>query len=198
MERLGMLRRLYDWTVALADKPYAIWALALVSFLESSVFPVPPDALLAPMALARPEKAFRYAFVCTITSVLGGIAGYAIGSLLYDSLGLFLLNFYGYGSKIEVVKELYAQYGAWFILIKGLTPIPFKLVTIVSGFMDYPLWQFIGLALVTRGARFFLLAFLFNRYGESLRDVIERHLTLVVFGFLMVVVLGFIIVSRLV
>ena len=102
-----MLRRLYDWTVALAEKPYAVWALALVSFLESSIFPVPPDALLAPMALARPERAFRYALVCTLASVAGGAAGYAIGSLLYDSVGLFLLNLYGYGSKIESVKALW-------------------------------------------------------------------------------------------
>jgi membrane protein YqaA with SNARE-associated domain len=193
-----MLRRLYDWTVALAEKPYALWALALVSFLESSIFPVPPDALLAPMALARPERAFRYALVCTLASVAGGVAGYAIGSLLYDSLGLFLLDLYGYGGKIEAVKALYAEYGAWFILIKGFTPIPFKLVTIVSGFMDYPLAAFVGLALLTRGARFFLLAFLFNRYGGSLRLFIERHLTAVVVGSLMIIVLGFVLVSRLV
>lgn len=193
-----MLRRLYDWTVALADKPYAIWALALVSFLESSIFPVPPDALLAPMALARPERAFRYALVCTLASVAGGAAGYAIGSLLYDSVGLFLLNLYGYGSKIETVKALYAEYGAWFILIKGFTPIPFKLVTIVSGFMDYPLWQFMGLALVTRGGRFFLLAYVFNRYGDGLRLWIERHLTAVVVAALLVIVSGFILIGRLV
>ena len=193
-----MLRRLYDWTVALADKPYAIWALALVSFLESSIFPVPPDALLAPMALARPERAFRYALVCTLASVAGGAAGYAIGSLLYDSVGLFLLNLYGYGSKIETVKALYAEYGAWFILVKGFTPIPFKLVTIVSGFMDYPLWQFMGLALVTRGGRFFLLAYVFNRYGDGLRLWIERHLTAVVVAALLVIVSGFILIGRLV
>jgi membrane protein YqaA with SNARE-associated domain len=126
------------------------------------------------------------------------VAGYAIGSLLYDSLGLFLLNLYGYGGKIEAVKALYAEYGAWFILIKGFTPIPFKLVTIVSGFMDYPLAAFVGLALLTRGARFFLLAFLFNRYGGSLRLFIERHLTAVVVGSLMIIVLGFVLVSRLV
>lgn len=193
-----MLRRLYDWTVALAEKPYAVWALALVSFLESSIFPVPPDALLAPMALTRPERAFRYALVCTLASVLGGVAGYAIGSLLYDSVGLFLLNLYGYGAKIETVKALYAEYGAWFILIKGFTPIPFKLVTIVSGFMDYPLWHFIGLAMITRGGRFFLLAFVFNRYGDVLRHWIERHLTAVVVGAVLVIVLGFVLVSRLV
>ena len=193
-----MLRRLYDWTVALAEKPYAIWALAVVSFLESSIFPVPPDALLAPMALARPQQAFRYALVCTLACVAGGVAGYAIGSYLYESVGMFLLSLYGYGGKIEQVKALYAEYGAWFILIKGFTPIPFKLVTIVSGFMDYPLAQFIGLAAVTRGARFFLLAFVFNRYGQSLRQFIERHLSLVVMGSVALIVLGFFIISRLV
>ena len=193
-----MLRRLYDWTVALAEKPYAIWALAVVSFLESSIFPVPPDALLAPMALARPQQAFRYALVCTLASVAGGVAGYAIGSYLYESVGMFLLSLYGYGGKIEQVKALYAEYGAWFILIKGFTPIPFKLVTIVSGFMGYPLAQFIGLAAVTRGARFFLLAFVFNRYGQSLRQFIERHLSLVVMGSVALIVLGFFIISRLV
>jgi membrane protein YqaA with SNARE-associated domain/disulfide bond formation protein DsbB len=164
-----MLRALYDWTVRLAESPRASWALAAVSFAESSFFPVPPDVMLAPMALARPERAYRYALICTIASVLGGILGYAIGSLLFDSVGLWMLNLYGLGQKIDDVRSSYAQYGAYLILIKGLTPIPFKVVTIVSGAMSYPLAAFIALSVITRGARFFLVAVMM-RHASVLRQ----------------------------
>src|SRR4051812_48738388 len=110
-----MLRRLYDWCIAAADKPYALWMIGIVSFAESSFFPVPPDVMLIPMSLARPQKAYLYALVCTITSVLGGIVGYAIGYLLYDSVGAWIIQFYGYGDKVEAFRAAYAQYGAWII-----------------------------------------------------------------------------------
>ena len=130
----AMLRRIYDWCIDAAHKPYALWIMGAVSFAESSFFPVPPDVMLIPMSLARPERAWLYASVCTATSVLGGILGYAIGALLYDSVGHWLIQFYGYGDKVEAFRAGYAEYGAWIILLKGLTPIPYKLVTITSGF----------------------------------------------------------------
>lgn len=185
-----MLRKLYDWIIAYSSKPSAPWALALVAFAESSVFPVPPDVLQVPMTLARPDKAWRYALIATIASVLGGLVGYAIGALLYDSVGKFLIELYGYGQKVDQFRAAYAHYGHWVILLKGLTPIPFKLVTITSGFADYSLFWFIVLSVITRGARFFLLAALLHYFGPSAREFIEKRLGLVTLGFLAILVIG--------
>jgi len=171
-----MLRRLYDWCIAAAFKPYAKWLMGFVSFIESSFFPIPPDVMLIPMSLARPERAYSYAFLCTWTSVLGGILGYAIGALLYDSVGAWLIGLYGYGDKVEAFREAYNRYGALIILLKGLTPIPYKIVTITSGFAGYNLLAFIGLSVIARGMRFYFLAFLLNRYGERARAMIEERL----------------------
>ncbi len=192
-----MLRKLYDWIVALSARPSAPWALAAVAFAESSFFIVPPDVMLAPMALARPERAFRYAFICTLGSVAGGMLGYAIGHLLFDSVGMWILNLYGYGEKVELVKEAYAKWGAMLILLKGLTPIPFKLVTIVSGALDYNFPLFVILSFITRGARFFLLAGLLNRFGGPMRTFIENRLGLVVSGMVALFVLGLIVAAKL-
>ena len=128
-----MLRRLYDHFIAAAGKRHALWTMGAMSFAESSFFPVPPDIMLIPMALARPDRAWLYATVCTIASVAGGVLGYLIGSLLYDSVGQWLIQLYGYGDKVESFRAAYAAYGAWIILLKGLTPIPYKIVTITSG-----------------------------------------------------------------
>jgi len=171
-----MLRRLYDWCIAAAYKPYAKWLMGGVSFVESSFFPVPPDVMLIPMSLARPDKAYSYATLCTWTSVLGGVLGYAIGALLYDSVGLWLIGLYGYGDKVEAFREAYNKWGALIILLKGLTPIPYKIVTITSGFSGYNLLLFVVLSIITRGARFFFLAFLLNRYGERARQILEERL----------------------
>jgi membrane protein YqaA with SNARE-associated domain len=171
-----MLRRVYDWCIAAAHKPYALWLLGAVSFVESSFFPVPPDVMLIPMSLARPQRAWTYAAVCTIASVVGGVLGYAIGALLYDSVGLWLVHLYGLGGKVEAFREGYAQWGSLIILIKGFTPIPYKLVTITSGFAGYNFGLFVLLSLVTRGGRFFLSAFLLNRYGDAARQTIEKRL----------------------
>jgi uncharacterized membrane protein YdjX (TVP38/TMEM64 family) len=192
-----MLRKMYDWIVALSARPSAPWALAAVAFAESSFFIIPPDVMLAPMALARPERAFRYAFICTLGSVAGGILGYAIGHLLFDSVGMWILDLYGYGSKVEIVKEAYAKWGAMLILLKGLTPIPFKLVTIVSGALDYNFPLFVILSFITRGARFFLLAGLLNRFGGPMRTFIENRLGLVVSGMVALFVLGLIVAAKL-
>src|SRR6478672_13103255 len=125
-----MLRRIYDWCIDAAHKPYALWIMAAVAFAESSFFPVPPDVMLIPMSLARPARAYVMAAWCTLASVVGGLVGYAIGAVLYDSVGAWLIQLYGYGDKVEAFRAGYAQWGAWIILLKGLTPIPFKVVTI--------------------------------------------------------------------
>jgi membrane protein YqaA with SNARE-associated domain len=174
-----MLRKTYEWMLSIAGRPSAPYALGAVSFAESSFFPVPPDVMLVPMSLARPERAWFYAALCTVTSVAGGLVGYAIGALLYDSVGKWLFQLYGLESGAEAFRTAYAQYGAWIILLKGLTPIPYKLVTITSGFAGYDLLAFTVLSLVTRGARFALLAALLGRYGKSIKGILDRHLGLV-------------------
>lgn len=169
---------MYDWCVRAADKPHANWLLGAVAFAESSFFPVPPDVMQIPMSLARPERAYFYALICTLASVAGGVLGYAIGALLYDSLGLWLIQLYGYGDKVEMFRAQYAQYGSLVILIKGVTPIPYKLVTITSGFAGYNFGLFVLLSLITRGARFFIAAFLLHRYGARARETFEKRLGL--------------------
>lgn len=173
-----MLRRCYDWFIAAAYKPFAKWIMGAVSFAESSFFPVPPDVMLIPMSLARPEKAYSYALLCTWTSVAGGVLGYAIGAILYDSLGLWLVSLYGYGDKVDAFRQAYNEYGAWIILLKGFTPIPYKVVTITSGFAGFDLPLFILLSIITRGGRFYVLAFLLSRYGVRARAMIEERLGL--------------------
>jgi membrane protein YqaA with SNARE-associated domain len=193
-----MLRRIYDWCIDAAHKPYALWIMAAVSFAESSFFPVPPDVMLIPMSLARPARAWVYATVCTAASVLGGVLGYAIGALLYDSLGQWLINLYGLGDKVEAFRAGYAEYGAWIILLKGLTPIPYKLVTITSGFANFNIWLFIVLSVIARGGRFFVVAILLNRYGEWIRVRIERHLGFWVSLGAGVLVAGFIVAFKMI
>ena len=171
-----MLRRTYDRIIAASGKPYAAWTLGSVSFVESSFFPIPPDVMLIPMALARPDRAWHYATLCTWTSVLGGLLGYGIGALLYDSVGQWLIAIYGYGDKVEAFREAYNQYGAWIILLKGLTPIPYKIVTITSGFAGYNIFLFVLLSIIARGMRFYFIAWLISRYGPRARVIIEERL----------------------
>ena len=173
-----MLRRLYDWCVAAAGRPYASWLMGVISFMESSFFPIPPDVMLIPMSLARPDRAYFYATLCTATSVAGGIFGYAIGHFLYESLGLWLMHLYGYGDKVEAFRAAYNQYGAWIILLKGLTPIPYKIVTITSGFANYNILLFVLFSVIARGVRFYALAFLLHRYGPKARELLEARLEL--------------------
>jgi membrane protein YqaA with SNARE-associated domain len=174
-----MLRRLYMRTLALAASPRAPWWLAAVAFAEASVFPIPPDALLIPMALARPDKAWRYAAICTAGSVIGGALGYLIGYAVFNQLARPLITFYGYGDRFAAFVDLYAHYGLWVIVIKGLTPIPYKIVTIASGAASFSFPLFMAASLLTRGARFFLVAALLRLFGNQVRDFIERRLTLV-------------------
>lgn len=190
-----MFRALYDWTLRLAHHRHALRSLALVSFAESSFFPVPPDVMLVPMILARRDKAFLIAGVCTLASVIGGILGYAIGYFLYDTLGQWLIQLYGMGDKIEQFRAWYQQWGAAIILIKGLTPIPFKLVTIASGLAAFNFPLFILSAAVTRAARFFLVAALLKRFGEPVQAFIEKRLNLLAWGFLALIVAGFVAIA---
>jgi membrane protein YqaA with SNARE-associated domain len=192
-----MLRRVYDWCIAAADKPYALWILAAVAFAESSFFPVPPDIMLVPMSLAKPPRAWVYALVCTIASVTGGLLGYAIGALLYDSVGHWLISLYGLGDKVETFREFYARWGSVAILLKGLTPIPYKLVTITSGFAGYNIWLFVLFSVITRGARFFIEAVLLNRFGEPIRAEIEKRLGLWVTLFAILLIGGVIVAVKL-
>jgi membrane protein YqaA with SNARE-associated domain len=169
-----MLRNVYHRTLALAASPRAPWWLAAVAFAESSFFPIPPDVLLVPMALA-----WRLALICTIASVCGGALGYFIGYAVFNQLALPVLRFYGYGAKFAAFQAMYAEWGLWVILIKGLTPIPYKIVTIASGAAKFNFWLFMAASAATRGARFFIVATLLHFWGDRVKDFIERRLTLV-------------------
>jgi membrane protein YqaA with SNARE-associated domain len=184
-----MFNRFYHWILSLAESEHAPAALAAMAFAESSFFPIPPDVILVPMSLAKPQRAWRYALICTIASVAGGALGYAIGALLYDTLGQWLIHAYGYGDRVAALKETYARWGALVILIKGLTPIPYKLVTIVSGLLGYNFAIFLALSILTRGARFFILAGALNLFGDRLRVALERHFALFI-GILAATIIG--------
>src|SRR5271168_3175821 len=193
-----MLKRIYDWCIDAAHKPYALWILGGVAFAESSFFPIPPDVMLIPMSLARPQRAWLYAGVCTAMSVLGGMLGYAIGALLYDSVGQWLIQIYHLGDKVETFRAGYAEYGAWIILLKGLTPIPYKLVTITSGFANYNIWLFILCSIIARGGRFFIVAIVLNRYGDVIRAEIEKRLGLWLTAFVLIIASGFVVAIKLI
>lgn len=192
-----MLRRFYDRVIALAEHPQALWWLAMVSFVESSFFPIPPDALLIPMVLAKPERAWIIATVCTIASVAGGFLGYAIGYYFFETWGHSIIEFYGLQDGFARFQQQFNEYGLWVILIKGLTPIPYKLVTIASGAAHFDLVTFGLASLLTRGARFFLVAALLRIFGDPIRHFIEKRLTLVTTGFIVILVGGFVAIAYL-
>jgi membrane protein YqaA with SNARE-associated domain len=191
-----MFDRLYDRVKILAGSPHAEGALAAIAFAESSFFPIPPDVLLAPMALAEPRRAWRFALVATVASVLGGMLGYAIGAALYDTVGRWLVDLYGYGAKMAALKQTYAEWGWLVILIKGLTPIPYKLVTITSGLLGYNFPLFVALSALTRGARFFMVAGALRWFGEPLRAAMERNFAAVLGAFAALVVAGFVVAIK--
>jgi len=187
-----MLRRLYDRVMMLAAHPRAMWVLAAVSFAESSFFPIPPDAMLVPMVLARRAEAWRIAALCTVASVIGGFFGYAIGYFLYEMIGRPLVAFYGLERQFEQFQVLFSEWGLWIILIKGMTPIPYKIITIASGVAKFDLTVFALASIVTRGVRFYLVAALLYFFGPPIREFIERYLTLVTTGFVVILISGFI------
>lgn len=186
-----MFRGLYNWTLRVARHRHAIPGMAGVSFAESSFFPIPPDVMLVPMILARRDQAYLIATVCTVASVAGGVFGYAIGYFLYDSLGVWLINLYGMHDGAAEFRTWYAEWGAAIILVKGLTPIPFKLVTIASGLAGFNFGLFVLTAAITRGVRFFAIAFLLKRYGAPIEAFIEERLTLVSWVLLGLLAAGF-------
>jgi membrane protein YqaA with SNARE-associated domain len=192
-----MLHRLYQRVLALSASRYAPWWLAAISFAEASFFPIPPDVLLVPMALARPGRAWRYAAVCTAASVAGGALGYLIGYALFDQLAAPLLHAYHYDAAFARFQDTYAKWGLWVILVKGLTPIPYKIVTIASGAAKFDFSIFMAASLVTRGARFFLVATLLHYFGDKVRDFIDRRLTLVTSAIAVGVVGGFVVLRYL-
>lgn len=190
-----MFRPLYNWTLRLAGHRHAMRSMAAISFAESSFFPIPPDVMIVPMMLARRDQIWRIATICTIASVLGGIFGYIIGYFLYDTLGQWLIGVYGLQKGATEFHDWYAKWGAAIILVKGLTPIPFKLVTIASGLAKFNFGIFILTASITRAARFFLIAALIDRFGAPIQEFVEKRLNLVGFAFLIVLVAGFAAVS---
>ena len=186
-----MLRGLYNWTMGLAGHRHALWALAIVSFAESSIFPIPPDILMIPMILARPNRAFLIASVCLIASVLGGIAGYAIGALFYDQIGAPILAALGKADAMAEFNTRFNDLGFWPVLIAGLTPFPYKVITIMSGWTGLPLGTFIVTSIIARGVRFFVIAALLRQFGAPLRDFIERRLGLMFTLFIVILLGGF-------
>ncbi len=190
-----MIRRLYDWTMDLATKPYALWALFWVAFAESSFFPIPPDLLLIPLVLAAPTRAFRIALICTLGSVLGGIFGYMIGAFLFDQIGLPILSFYHMEHRFEEFAERFNEFGHWAVLIAGVTPFPFKVITILSGSTGLNFWVFLVSSIIARSMRFFIVATLLYYIGPPAKEFIEKRLGLVFTVFCILLVGGFYLVK---
>jgi membrane protein YqaA with SNARE-associated domain len=193
-----MLHSLYDWTIHFASTPNAVWALAVISFVEASVFPIPPDILLIPMVIAAPDQAWWLATVATLASVAGGFVGYGIGYFAFETLGKRVLRVYGLLDKYLGLERLYRRWGVWIIVIKGMTPIPYKIVTIASGAFHFNLVKFGLASVVCRSIRFFLLAALLFQFGESIRSFIESQLTLVSIVFVIALVGGFVVLRYLI
>lgn len=187
-----MLRRLYDWTIEKCGHAHAERWLAAISFAEASFFPIPPDTLLAPMCLARPARAFRYAFICTAASVLGALLGYAIGYFLFETVGQPILSFYGAGAQFEKFAADFNEHGWAIVFLAGFTPLPFKVVTIAAGATVMPLHILIIASIISRAARFFLVAGLLWKFGVPMQRLIDRHFALITTAFGALLVGGFV------
>ena len=186
-----MIRRLYDWTLSLSAHPRALWALAAVSFIESSFFPIPPDLIMIPMILAAPRKAWLIALVATVSSVLGGLFGYFIGAALFDTIGQAIFDFYGKSEAVAGFNERFNAYGAWAVLVAGMTPFPYKVITIMSGWTGLSVPVFIVASIVARGLRFFIVAALLWKFGAPIRMFIEKYLGLLFTAFVILLIGGF-------
>ena len=192
-----MIRKLYDWTLSLAQSPHALWALAIVAFVESSFFPIPPDVLMIPMILAAPRRAFLIAAVATLASVAGGLFGYLIGWGFFEMIGQPIFDFYGKAEAVDEFRATFNDYGAWAVLIAGVTPFPFNVITIMSGVTGLSLTVFIVASLIARALRFFLVAALLWQFGTPIRAFIERRLGLVFTLFCILLVGGFLVLGLL-
>ncbi len=189
-----MFRPFYDWTLRQAAKPHADYVLGSISFAESSFSPVPPDVMMVPMALARPDRVYTLAFICTLGSVLGGLFGYALGYFLAP-FALDMLKWMGQPDALNNFQHLFNQWGTWVILLKGATPIPYKLVTIPAGLAQFSLGAFIATSVITRGVRFYLTAYLLKRFGPQARDLMDKRLNSVMIGVALLIVFGIVIMK---
>jgi membrane protein YqaA with SNARE-associated domain len=190
-----MLRGLYDWVLHWAATPYGTWALFLLALSESSFFPIPPDVLLIALAVAIPEKSFKYALICSVGSVLGGCLGYLIGWQFMTSIGERIISFYGLNQKVAYIAELYSAYDAWAIGIAGFTPIPYKVFTISAGAFKINFWVFLLASIVSRSARFFLVGGLIYIFGSQIKSFIDRYFDLLAIAFTVLLVAGFVIIK---
>jgi len=186
-----MLRKLYDWTLSFSDSKYSLWILGFIAFIESSVFPIPPHVLMIPVIIAAPNRAFLVAAVVTIGSVLGGALGYYIGAQLFDTVGQPVLEMYHKTENFEIFKERFNEQGHWAVLIAGLTPFPYKVITITSGVTGMAFGTFMLWSLIARGIIFFVIAGLLWKFGLPIRDFIEKRLGLVFTLFCVIFVAGF-------
>ena len=190
-----MLRGLYDWILHWAATPYGTWALFLLALSESSFFPIPPDVLLIALAVAIPEKSFKFALICSVGSVLGGCLGYLIGWQFMTSIGERITSFYGLNQKVAYIAELYSAYDAWAIGIAGFTPIPYKVFTISAGAFKINFWVFLLASIVSRSARFFLVGGLIYIFGSQIKSFIDRYFDLLAIAFTVLLVAGFVIIK---
>jgi len=194
---MKILRKLYDWTLNKANHPKATWFLSFVSFVESSFFPIPPDIILIPMIIANKLKAWRYALICTVSSVIGAVAGYCIGIFFYSTIGAIIINYYGLDDQFINFEKMYVNNGVWFVLGAGFTPFPFKFITIASGFFHLNIFLFIFAALVSRGMRFFLIAILLRTFGDWIKDFIDKYFNLLAILFFIILVGSFVLIKYL-
>ena len=192
---MKLLRSLYTWTLNKAEHKYSCWILSIVSFAESSFFPIPPDILLIPMIIAKRVKAWTYAFICTLSSVLGGVAGYAIGYFFYNSIGVFIVDTYHLSNSFIVFENYYNEYGMLIVLGAGFTPFPFKFITIASGVFNLNIFMFIITAIIARGLRFYLLAGLLFIFGEKIKILIDKYFNLLVILFFILFVGGVLLIK---
>ena len=190
-----MIKAVYNWTIKLSATRYALWALAIVAFAESSFFPIPPDILLIPLIIAKPKNAYLIAFIAMVASVFGGGLGYYIGLKLYETVGIIIINFYHAQQLFLDFQTQFNKYGAAAVLFAGVTPFPYKIITISSGIAGMPIYQFFIFSVIARGARFFIIAILLRLYGEPIRNFIERHLNLLFIAFMVLLVLGFLLIK---
>lgn len=194
----GLVRRLYDWVLSWADSPYGSVALFVLAFAESSFFPIPPDVLLIALAISRPKKAFHYALICSLGSVLGGIAGYGIGLFLMDTIGVKIFSAYGLMEKYSYVQAMYIKYDAWAVGIAGFTPIPYKLFTIAAGGFKISFSVFVIASIISRSLRFFIVAGLIYLYGERIKAFLDKYFNLLTILFTVLLIGGFVVIKYLI
>lgn len=190
-----LLHNLYDWVLHWAETPYGVPALFVLAFAESSFFPVPPDVLLIALAIAIPTRAFRYALVCSVGSILGGMLGYVIGWQFYELVGAPIITFYGYQAHYDKVATLYQEHGVWAVFIAGLTPIPYKVFTIASGAFYFPFLKFLVASILSRSARFFLVSALIWGFGPKIKGFIDKYFNLLVILFTAALIGGFLVIK---